>query len=143
MSTYKGKTVTINTPAEKVAERFADLSAFAGAFDQIDASQKAQMGDVRLEPQAIIITNPAAGELRFDVVERTPQRITLQCSSPLPLAMNILMEDANGGGTLVSTAIEVDLPIFIRPLIGPQLQKAADGFSDMVARIAEADGFGA
>ena len=141
MSTYKGKTVTINVPAPVVAGKFDDLIAMQKSFDNIPAEMKEKMGDIRLEPQAIVVSNPMAGEMRFEIEERSDNRIVMGCSHPMRLVMDILLEPVAGNpdATEVSTAVEVDLPFFLKPLLGPRLQQAADGFSVLVANIANAE----
>lgn len=141
MSVYKGKTVTIQVPAQRVADKFADLSRLQSSFSQLPEDQLKKIGELRLEPQAIVVNNPMAGELRFEIVERTPQRICMVCGHPMQMGMNIDMapnaDDAQA--TDVTTGVDVDLPFFLKPILGPRMQYVADGFADMVSAIARAE----
>lgn len=141
MSEYKGKTVTIDVPAQRVADKFADLSKLQESFSHIPAEQIEKVGKMHLEPQAIVIENPMVGEMRFDIVERNDRRIALVCDKPLHIGMAITMEPNadNSLSTDVTTAIDVDLPFFMKPIIGSKMQFVADGFADMVSAIARAE----
>ena len=88
----------------------------------------------------MVVDNAMVGELRFEVVERTPERIVMACRRPIYMGMNIDMaaNGANAEDTDVTTSIDVDLPFFIKPMLGPKMQFVADGFADMVATIAGA-----
>lgn len=138
MSTYTGKPVTIKQPASRVVERFADLSKLQGAFDNLNDSQKQQMGEVRLEPKAIVIINPMAGEIRFEITHLSEDLIKLECAAPMAMSMNVHMNPVDGG-TEITTEVDVDIPVMLRPLIGPFIQKAANGIGALITTVAAAD----
>lgn len=140
MSEYKGKTVTVKVPAQTICDKFADLSKLAGSISNVPEDQLRKIGNIKLEPQAVVVDNAMVGELRFEVVERTPERIVMACRRPIYMGMNIDMaaNGANAEDTDVTTSIGVDLPFFIKPMLGPKMQFVADGFADMVATIAGA-----
>lgn len=142
MSLYKGKTVTIEIPAQKVADKFADLSMLQKAFDKLPADQLAQVGEMYLEPQAIVIKNPMVGDLRFEITERSAERIVMACEQPMHMGMIVDMEANadNAEATDVTTSVDVDLPFFIKPILGPRMQTVADGLAGMVSAIARAEG---
>lgn len=142
MSAYTGKTVTINLPAKEIAARFKDLSKLQGAFDNLSDEQRKQMGELRLEPDAIIINNPMAGEIRFQVTDLTDSLIRLACDKPLPMSMDVNMSpaDPSGASTVLTTGVDVDVPMMLKPFVGPLIQKAADSMGSLIATVARADG---
>lgn len=139
MSTYTGKTVTVNRRPAEIAEQFKDLSNLQGAFDNLSDDQKGRMGEIRLEPQAIIINNPMIGEIRFTVTDLTDSLIRLACEKPMPMSMNVAMAPAGDAATELSTTVDVNVPMMLKPLVGPLVQKAADSMGYLVQTVANAD----
>ncbi len=137
MATYKGKTVSVNASAEAVAAKFADLSVLEKSLDNVPESMRQQIGDAKFERDAIVIANPQVGQLKFEVVERTESLVKFASTSLLPMTMSVHMTATSETTCDVSTTIELDIPMMLKPLIGPQIQKAADQFGVMMANIAQ------
>ena len=75
------------------------------------------------------------GAIEFTVVDRVrPSKIVFGTkSSPVPLSMELDIEPTGENSSSVQTLIEVEIPAMLRPLIGPQLQKAADKFGELIS----------
>lgn len=128
-------------PAHDIAEKFADLSVLQSRLDSLPEEQRGKLGAATFEKDAIIITNPQVGQVRFEVVERTPQAIVMQAQGLLPMQMRVDMQpDTNPDSTIVTTAIDIDLPLMLRPFVGPHMQKAADQFGSLIEQIATGNG---
>ena len=52
--------------------------------------------------------------------------------------MNLILEmkPVDAESTELTGVIDVDIPVMLRPLVGPTLQKAADQFGSLFARFA-------
>lgn len=136
MAKYASKPVVVNTPAEAVSEKFADLSSFQHALDNIPAEERAKIGDIRLTQDSIVMNTPQVGEVVLKVTERTPRHVAMQAvGSPVPMALAIDIEPVDGASSKVETSIEVEIPAMLKPLIGGTLQKAADSFGDLIGRL--------
>lgn len=138
MSTYVGKSVTVNVGAHAIAEKFADLSALSDKIEHLPEEERAQIGNVRFEQDAIVISNPMAGDIRLAVTERTPRLIRMECNAPIHIAFDANLRPVAGKeneATEIQTEINADIPAMLRPFIGPHLQNAADRISDMMVRI--------
>lgn len=138
MSTYSGKPVTVNVAAHTIAEKFADLSTLSEKIDSLPDTERAGIGNVRFDRDAIIISNPMAGDIRLNVTERSPRLIRMECNSPIHIAFDARLTPVAGKeseATEIVTEINADLPAMLRPFIGPHLQNAADRISDMMVRI--------
>ncbi|WP_304467838.1 hypothetical protein, partial [uncultured Muribaculum sp.] len=57
-------------------------------------------------------------------------------SAPVPLIMSINLDAKTPESTEIVTAIDVEIPAMLRPMVGPKLQEAADKFGDMVKNLA-------
>ena len=97
------------------------------------------MGTIRFTEDSFIIVTPQVGEVALKIKERIEPSKIVFCteSSPIPLELSVNFNAINENSTEVSTAIEVDVPMMLRPIIGPQLQKAADGFGETLSKFYE------
>lgn len=135
MSTYKGKPVTVEATSQAIADKFADLTVLQNTVENLPEEQRKQLGNTRFEKDAIIINTPQAGEMRFQVVERSNQAVKMQAGGMLPMELNIALEEVDATHTQVTTTINVELPMMLRPFVGPYMQKAADHFGALMAGI--------
>lgn len=137
MAKYKAKTVTVGMSAADIASKFEDLTAFQSALDNLPADVAAKVGDVRFEKDALIINTPQLGAITLKVVERSSSRVALGAvGSPVPLTLGVDLEPKDADSTELQTAVEVDIPAMLRPLIGSKMQEAADKFGELMGKLA-------
>lgn len=139
MAKYASKPVAVNQPVEVLFDRFSDVSLFQQRINEIPEEERAKIGDVTFEADAICINTPQVGQLKFKVTERTaPGHIVFSAvGSPIPLAMMINITATSESTSEVVTAIDVEIPAMLRPLIGGKMQEAADKFGEMIGRLNE------
>ncbi len=139
MAKYASKPVAVNQPVEVLFDRFSDVSLFQQRINEIPEEERAKIGDVTFEADAICINTPQVGQLKFKVTERTaPGHIVFSAvGSPIPLAMMIDITATSESTSEVVTAIDVEIPAMLRPLIGGKMQEAADKFGEMIGRLNE------
>ena len=77
MATYTSQPTVVNSSAQAVADKFADLSRFQATLDQIPAEERAKIGDIRLTSDSIIMKTPQVGDITLKVTDRTPERVAL------------------------------------------------------------------
>lgn len=137
MAQYTSKPTVVNRSAAELSEKFADFRVMQQSLDELDADQRARVGDVAFTEDTIKITTPQVGEIVLRAVERTPEVIRLQAEgSPVPMGLEVKFKPVGDESTEVSGCIDVELPMMLRPLVGPALQKAADQFGELFARLA-------
>ena len=137
MAKYESKPVAVNQPIEALFDRFSDISLFQQKIEEIPAEDRAKIGDVTFEADAICINTPQVGQLKFQVTERTaPGHIVFSAvGSPIPLSMVIDIKSISESASEVVTAIDVEIPAMLRPLIGGKMQEAADKFGEMIGKL--------
>lgn len=110
---------------------------FQQRINEIPEEARAKMGDVTFEADAICINTPQVGQLKFKVTERVaPGHIVFSAvGSPIPLSMAIDINALSDTSSEVVTAIEVEIPAMLRPLIGSKMQEAADKFGEMIGQL--------
>lgn len=136
MAQYKSKAVTVNRGADYITERFADLSAFGQALDGMSEADRARVGDVKFDKDSITIDTKQVGTISFKVTERTPSRVVMSAvGSPVPLELSVGLTPLGDDVTEIVTAIDVEIPAMLRPMIGGAMQKAVDQFGDLMAKL--------
>jgi hypothetical protein len=135
MATYKSKPARINRSARDIYDRFSDMSRLQSALDQLPEEQRQQIGEVVFTADSLKIVTPQVGEISFVIKERVePSRIVFgTASSPVPLTMSVDFNEVEHNVTDVTTCIDVEIPAIVRPMVGPQLQKAADKFGELIS----------
>lgn len=134
---YKSKPVTVARPAAELAEKFSDFTFLSASLDNMSEDERAKVGDVKFERDTITINTPQVGAVTLRAIERTPERIVLQAEgSPMPMKLVIDFKPVAETSTEVAGAIDIDLPMMLKPLVGPMMQKAADQFGDLFAKLA-------
>lgn len=141
MATYKSAPQSVNRSAEELFNRFSDLSLLQGTMEGLTEEQRKQIGDVEFTADGIKIVTPQVGAIEFVVKERVrpakegdKYRIVFgTASSPVPLTMAVDIKPEGPASSSVETVIEVEIPAMLRPLVGPQLQKAADKFGELIS----------
>ncbi|MDE6157791.1 MAG: hypothetical protein K2L75_01175 [Muribaculaceae bacterium] len=137
MAKYSSAPAIVNKPAAVLSEKFSDFRAFQTALDNLDAEQRAAVGDVAFSEDTITITTPQVGAIVLRATERTPETVRLQAeSSPVPMSLQIDFKAVDADSTEVTGSLDVDIPMMLKPLVGPALQKAADQLGSLFARLA-------
>lgn len=136
MAQYKSKPVTVNKAAQYIVDKFADLSSFGQALDSMPAVDRERVGDVKFEKDSITIDTKQVGQISFKVTERTPVKVTMcAVGSPVPLELSVNLKPLDAASTEIFTEIDVEIPAMLRPMVGGAMQKAADQFGDLMAKL--------
>ncbi len=76
------------------------------------------------------------GAVTFTITERTDKRITFNAEgSPVPMTLNINLTALNAESTDVSTSMNVEIPAFMKSMLGGTLQKAVDQFGTLIQQL--------
>lgn len=140
MAKYKSKPEEISMPINLLYEKLSDMRNFGTRINELPEDIKEKIGDVRFENDRFVISTPQVGEIAFAVVGgEAPNKIIYGTpDSPLPLEMAVNLKALNDATTEVYTSIEVEIPMMLRPMVGPKLQEAADKFGEMISNMAKA-----
>lgn len=137
MAKYSSTPAVVNRPAEELAAKFADFTVLKSSLENLDAEQRAKVGDVDFTEDSICITTPQVGQIVLRVTERSPEAIRLKAeNSPVPMGLELTFKPLDADSTEVTGSLDVELPMMLRPIVGPALQKAADQFGSLFANLA-------
>lgn len=137
MATFSSKPATVNRSAAEICEKFSDLSTLQDALDNMPADQRAKVGDVALTKDALTIQTAQVGQISFVVVERSAERITLEAQgAPVPMKLAINIKAQSDNACEVTTEMDVNIPPFLKSMVGGALQKAVDQFGNLMVKLA-------
>lgn len=137
MATYKSNPVVVGKPAATVAASFSDLTRFQQVFEQMPAEERAKVGDVSFSADRIAIKTTQVGEIGFKVKERSANKVVFGAeNSPVPMDIKLDLKALSDSECELTTSMEVDIPVFLRPMIGGAMQKAVDQFAELMQRMA-------
>lgn len=135
MATYKGKTFNVPMCSQEVSDKFADLTMLRTLADKLPEDQKDKLKDVEFEKDSINFVAPQLGKVCFRVTDRTPHQVVMNAEgTPIPLYLKVNMDEKQAASTDVTCSVDVEIPAMLRAFVGPQLQKAVDTLSDVIAK---------
>ncbi|MCM1297375.1 MAG: hypothetical protein NC311_17695, partial [Muribaculaceae bacterium] len=137
MAKYTSKKVSINRGARELFDRFSTMQMLQQRVDSLPDDVKAQLGELRFENDRLIIVTPQVGEIAFKVKERVePSKVVFTAEgAPVPLDMTVSFNGTDEHTTEVETCIDVEIPMMLKPMVGPYMQKAADKFGELIANL--------
>lgn len=138
MAKYTGKPFRVNLPSATLFERVSNLSDLQSRMDTLPEDIRAKMGTINFpDADTLAFTAPGVGEMKFRIVERTaPSRVKfLADTGMVPINVFIDLAEAGTEATDVTATIDADIPMMLRPLVGPKLQEAADKFGEMFGQL--------
>lgn len=137
MAKYSSKPTTIALSAADLAARFSDFTVMQDKLNELPEEERQRIGEVSFTPDSIVITTPQVGVITLRATERTPERIVLTAeNSPVPMNISVDIEPIDDASSNVTGTMDVDIPMMLRPLVGPALQKAVDQFGNLFAKLA-------
>lgn len=135
MATFSSPSKIVNSSAASVADKFSDFTAFQKYIDMMPAEERAKVGDVSLTADSIVMHTPQVGDITLKVTERTPScvRLTAQ-GSPVPMNIALDIKPVAEDKSELQATMDVDIPAFLKPMIGGTLQKAVDQFGALMEK---------
>ena len=137
MIKFSSKPVDVQMSAEAFTDKFADLSKFQQTIDSLPEEQRAKLGNVATTADSIILKTPQVGDITLKVVERTPALVRFEAiGSPVPMQLDVNIAAEEADKCKVETSMGVEIPPFMKSMVGGALQKAVDQFGNFIAQMA-------
>lgn len=137
MAIYSSKPFEVNSAADKIVERFSDLSLLQQYVDSMPAEQREKVGDVEFTRDSIIMKTKQVGDVTLKVIELSDRKIVLAAqNSPMPLKLVVDITPLDAERSELVTSIDADIPAMLKPMVGGMFQKAADQFGTMIKNFA-------
>lgn len=138
MTTYTSQPIEAPLSASAIYDRISDFSKLGGLVASLPDEARAKLGDVTFTADTITIPANALGTITMRVSERVPaQRLALKAeNSPVPMTMAINLKDKAAEATDITATIDIDIPVFLRPMLAkvePMLHQSVEKFAEMIA----------
>lgn len=132
-------TIISRTPAE-ISERFGDLRQFQTNFDGLPEEVRVQVSGIKFDVDSVTIPAPQIGEIKFAIVERTPEKIVFEGQGvPMPMTTVIDLKPVGNDQCELTTSLDIQIPMMLKPFISGPLQKAVDKFTTLFVAMAQKD----
>lgn len=133
MSRYSGKPATVNRPINEIYNKLSNLSTFQERIDELPEEARRKLQSAKFEGDKMTIEAPGIGEITFVIAERVEPNLIRMMAENSPVPFNIILnfKEIDPATTEISTDIDVEIPMMLRPLVGGKLQEAADKFGEM------------
>lgn len=138
MSKFTGKPVAVPVGRAELYERVSNLGGLQARLEALPAEALAQVGDVEfIDADSFAINAPGIGRVVFNVTERVaPKRVTLSANTGVvPLNLILELAEITPDSTELTSSIDVEIPMMLRPMVGGKMKEAADKFSEMIGRL--------
>ncbi len=142
METYKSNPQRIDCDIDTIFSKLASPAVFRSHIeanlDRLPDEARANLDKVQFLDDAIAIESPM-GQLRLAVdaeQSQAPGRVVYTAAqSPVRFNMVIELNAIDGQHTESVAALQLDLPMFMRAMVGNQLEQAAAKFGEMLAQL--------
>ena len=142
METYKSTPQRIGCDIDTIYNKLSSPAVFRAHIeahrDQLPEDARANLDKVQFLEDAIAIESPM-GELRLAVdadQSTSPNRVVYTAAqSPVQFNMVIELNPISETETESVASLQLDLPIFMRAMVGNQLEQAASNFGEMLAQL--------
>ncbi|MBR1882074.1 MAG: hypothetical protein IJ808_03525 [Muribaculaceae bacterium] len=140
MQTYKSEKTTIPCNIHTVWDKLSNPAIFKAHIEQnasrLPEEARANLDKVLFDEEGISIESPM-GQLRLAIdreQSEEPKRIVFSAAdSPIKFNLAIDLQSHDEYTTESVTALQLDLPIFLRAMVGNQLEAGAKKFGELLA----------
>ena len=137
MDSYKSDIVTINHPIELVYSKLSTPSSFKDIanIDALPNEVKEKINEITFGDDSIAFSVNPIGEVVLQIMERTePVKVVLSAVKlPIPLNVVLSLEKVDDTTTHAVAEIQVELNMFIRPMVEKPLTEGAKKFGELLA----------
>lgn len=146
MDTYKSEAQVINCDINTIYSKLVSPSVFRrhidANLDRLPEEARANLDKVKFDDDAITIDSPM-GSLRLAVnhdLSMQPGTIVYQAAqSPVAFNMIISLNPISDTQTESVAALEMELPAFLKAMVGKQLEQAASKFGSLLTQLPYGD----
>ncbi len=142
METYKSNPQRIGCDIDTIYNKLSSPAVFRAHIeanrDRLPEEARANLDKVQFQDDAISIESPM-GELRLAIdadQSASPNRVVYTAAqSPVQFNMVVELNPVSETETESVASLQLDLPLFMRAMVGNQLQQAVSKFGEMLAQM--------
>lgn len=145
MAEFKSDMTRLRASAERVYDRLSDFDSLREMLthipeDKVPADKRAMFEAVEITSDTLTIPLGQAGpvkelKLRKDNCKRPTLVRLVGVGTPVPLALEIRISPDGPDAAEACVVIDVNIPMLLRPMVAPPLQKAVNQFAEVLGAI--------
>lgn len=142
MTTIKSDKTVVNAPAERVFSKLSNLENLKSLLDRVPVEsipedKRAMLENLEITSETISIPAGPVGSITLRVTDRLPHSlIRLEGEgSPVPMGMQLEIEPLDDRRCEVQVAVNLDIPVMLKPMVSGPLKKIVDQFSQVLTAI--------
>lgn len=142
MTTIKSDKIHIDAPAQNVYEKLGNLENLKSLLekvprDKIPEDKREMFDNLKVTRDSIAIPAGPVGEITLRVTDRLPFSLIRLSGegSPVPMGMSMEIDEKGKESSEVQIAIDLDVPIMLKPMVSGPLKKIVDQFAQVLKAI--------
>ena len=137
MSAYESKIYPVQATREQVFAKLANPGALAEKVKNLPPEVREKLQSVTFSNDGVSFNVPPMGEMRMLFTERVaPSRIVIGPeSSPVPFSLAINIGEDAGGNATIQTAMDIELNMFLRQMVGGKIEEGIDRMAEMLTHL--------
>ncbi|MDE6716071.1 MAG: hypothetical protein K2J74_06295 [Muribaculaceae bacterium] len=138
MTTYKSGEAEIAVPIEKLYSRVSTPSLLKDMAAGAPAEVAEKLKDVTFGEDSITFAVPPVGQIMLKLTEKVePSKVEYQAvQSPVPFSIAMEMKKVDDSHTLAEASINIDIPVFLKPMLDGKMKEMATQFRTLMAQMA-------
>lgn len=140
MSTYKSGETIINAPAQAVYARLSNLENLKNFLqnvpeDKIPEDKRQMLEQIVVTPTSISLPGGPVGSVTLELTKCVEPSLIELSGVGTPVAMKLMVNIAEETAETSSArvALDIDIPMMLKPMVGGTLQKMVDQFGSMLS----------
>ena len=140
--TVKSEKKIIAAPAENVFDKLSNLSNLRPLLekiprDKIPEDKQEMFDNLKITDDTITMPAGPVGEIVLRVTDRLPYSLIRMEGegAPVPLSLQLEIEPKGADECEVMVAINLDIPIMLKPMVSGPLKKIVDQFGQVLTAI--------
>lgn len=137
MTTYKSGEAEIAVPIEKIYERVSNPLKIKEMATTASGDMAQKLKDVTFGEDSITFSVPPVGQIILQITDKTePTKVEYQAvQSPVPFSIVMDMKKLDDSRTLAEAIINIDIPVFLKPMLDGKMKEMAQQFRSLIAQM--------
>ncbi len=134
MAEYSSKPVTLRFPIESVFEKVSNPQLIEGLLKNLPAEASERLDKISFDEQTVTFQLKGLPEITLRLSESVkPNKVVYSAEgSPMAFSLGMNLNVVSEQSTEVILVINIDVPVFMKPLISGHINKALEAFSERI-----------
>lgn len=137
MSEYKSEVAHINHPVELVYSKLSQPESLSHMAEMLPPEARAKVEGLAFTEDSISFNANGVGNIQLMITEKVePSKVVYSAvSTPVPFKLVINLEGKEDGTTDAYAIFDVNIPVFLKPMVQGPLNQATEKFKELLTFI--------